>query len=406
MVPDAYFGPDSGAVAARMAARVWQSIGCEVAIYVQSANPDAAAASDIRVYAAAPSRLVHHFGGPRVAAQFVKALEDFKPTQIFFLGSAISKPTAFFTAARRRGIPRICLWWTQDFFCTRGYGCLPQDGPCTRCIGGNGLHAVRHHCHYTGAGYTKIVVGAIARVVQRTELQKSDVIMGSSRSQLDLYRCFGMPSGRLVQCPLFFDDTRVRGHATKAGDYFVCYGQARAEKGWHLLAPILRAAPGIRLVLPFSDASTAELAMSKFGLKPFEESGQVRALIDVSWSTGVARLVAESCGVLIPSIWPTTTEYVLLESVGLGKPVVAFNVGIHAEEIIPGENGLLAELDDTAGIATQLTRLASDFELQARLSAGAGRLFARLTAPDRLRSAFLQALALAGGATPGEAASQ
>eukprot|EP01041_Mallomonas_annulata_P034993 gene34993-57870_t len=36
MVPDAYWGPDSGAVAARLAAGVWQSLGFEVAVYAES----------------------------------------------------------------------------------------------------------------------------------------------------------------------------------------------------------------------------------------------------------------------------------------------------------------------------------------------------------------------------------
>ena len=396
MVPDAYWGPDSGAVAARLAAGVWQSLGCEVAVYAEPPKFSVTSASGVRAYSARPIRLVHHFGGNAATELFVKAIEDFKPTQVFFLGSAISKPTSYFAAARRRGIPRICLWWIQDFFCTRGYGCLPEEGPCTRCLGGNGLHAVLNRCHYNSPDFSKIIAGVVARMVQRRELQRSDVVMGSSLGQLDLYRRFGMPPSRLVQCPLFFNPDRVQGHASKQGDYFVCYGQAREEKGWHLLTSILRAAPGIKLVLPFGDAVTADTALTKFGLQQFQKSGQIRVLTGITWLTGVARLVAESCGVLIPSIWPTTTEYVLLESIGLGKPVIAFDVGIHAEEIVSGENGLLASVGDAVGIAGQLTRLAGDFELQARLSNGAKRLFERLTAPERYCLAFRQAVDLAG----------
>ncbi|MEN9635911.1 MAG: hypothetical protein RL077_4315 [Verrucomicrobiota bacterium] len=402
MVPDAYWGPDSGAVAARLAAGVWQSLGFEVAVYIEPPKDSITSVSGVRIYSARTIRLIHHFGGNGATALFIDALEDFQPTQVFFLGSAISKPTSFFAAARRRGIPRICLWWIQDFFCTRGYGCLPDEGPCTRCLNGNGLHAVFNRCHYNNSGFSKIIAGVVARMVQRRELQRSDVVMGSSLGQLDLYRRFGMPPGRLVQCPLFFDRDRVQGHASKRGDYFVCYGQAREEKGWHLLASVLRAAPGIKLVLPFGDAVTAELALTKFGLRQFQNSGQVQVIAGVTWPTGVARLVAESCGVLIPSLWPTTTEYVLLESIGLGKPVIAFDVGIHAEEIVSGENGLLAPVGDAVGIAGQLIRLASDFELQARLATGAKRLFERLTAPERYAVAFRQAIDLAGSGRQSE----
>lgn len=395
MVPDAYWGPDSGAVAARHAAGVWRSLGCEVAVYIGSAEATVNPANGVHVYRGSPIRLSHHLGGARSTASFVASLEDFAPTHVFFLGSASSKPAAFFSAARRLAIPRICLWWTQDFFCTRGYGCLPDEGPCTRCLGGNGIHAVIHRCHYGNHGYYKIIAGVVARMFQRRELQRSDVVMGSSLGQLDLYSRFGIPTDRLIQCPLFFGPDRVKGHRSKPGDYFVCYGQAREEKGWHLLAPILQAAPGIKLQIPFRDGTTAEIAVSKFGLRPFVDAGQVSIVTDATWATGVADLVAKSCGVLIPSIWPTTTEYVLLEALGLGKPVVAFSVGIHEEEIIEGENGLLAPVGDTAGIARQLTRLTSDLELQMRLSSGATRLFSRLIAPDRYVEAFRRAIRLA-----------
>ncbi|MBM4026925.1 MAG: glycosyltransferase, partial [Planctomycetes bacterium] len=228
-----------------------------------------------------------------------------------------------------------------------------------------------------------------------------DVLLGSSQAQLDLYRRYGFRDQPVSICPLFFDTRRIENFESTIGDEFVCYGQARFEKGWHLLAPILRAAPEIRLVLPFYTSAVAERALREFRLGEFAAQGQVRVVKGVGWFSGVGAIVAGARGVIIPSIWPTTTEYTLLESLGLGKPIVAFAVGIHAEAFRSGESGLLAPVGDAAAMAQAVRLLKNDHALGHSLSRGARELFSRLTDPERFKTAFMQALEEAAGAQPG-----
>lgn len=391
IVPDAFAGPDSGAVAARLAARMWRAMGCEVLVYAATPDGQGGVIDETRVVEAPPVRLAQQIMGGG-SEEFSAFLAKERPTHVFMLGSAVSKLRAWITVARARGISVICLWWVQDFFCTRGYACLPDVGPCTKCLDGNSLPALWHRCHYSGGGFRQILGGMAARAMQRRRLQECDVVMGSTRAQLALLERFGIPRTRLIQCPLFFDRARLDGLKIGRGDYFVCYGQARKEKGWHLLSSVLDAAPDIRLVLPFASVTEAETALNKFALGPYVSRGQVEVRTDVRWASGVGQIVAESRGVLIPSIWPTTTEYVLLEALGLGKPVVAFSVGVHSEEIVDGENGLLAPLGDVAEFARRVQRLNASVDLQEKLPLGARRLFKRLTDPNRFMTAFSQAL--------------
>lgn len=61
----------------------------------------------------------------------------------------------------------------------------------------------------------------------------------------------------------------------------------------------------------------------------------------------------------------------LLEACASGTAVIASNVGGTEDLIVPGENGLLFEVDDRAGLARALARLCGDAELRRRLGAAA-----------------------------------
>lgn len=392
IIPDAYWGLDSGAVAARNAANVWLDIGCEVGVYATGKPQPGVVNDKILVFDRPPYRGTNHlFGGDRLAA-FEKLLDSYRPSHVFFLGSAISKPTPFFCACRRRGIRTIGFWWIQDFFCSNGYACLP-NGPCQLCIDGNYLHSFLNRCSYReDFNPVRSLVHAVSLRKLKKELLSCDIMMGSSQDQLALFERYGIDRRSLIHCPLFFDSQRLYGLESKKGDYFVYFGHPRMEKGGHLLKEVMLKCPDAQLVMPFNTPEMAAKAVAACELTELVESGRIVIRTGITWLTGVGKIVAESRGVLIPSIWPTTTEYVLLESIGLGKPVAAFDVGVHKDLIRSGENGLLAPLGDCDGLARNLSRLAADDLLYAKLSAGSLQLYAEMSDPDRFRNAFALAL--------------
>ena len=74
-------------------------------------------------------------------------------------------------------------------------------------------------------------------------------------------------------------------------------------------------------------------------------------------------MIAGSQGVLIPSIWPTTTEYGLLEALALGKPIIAFDIAAHSEFIKNGVHGFLCPLGDFYGFGHNIDVVAELSEL-------------------------------------------
>src|SRR5438034_7723235 len=103
MVPDLFYGPASGAIAARSAAAIWRDIGCEVMVYAEQSDkregvPDSTAA----LFPRSPFRVWDHILGGRALAEFEDVLDEAQPGHVFFLGGAYSKPAGFFPACARR----------------------------------------------------------------------------------------------------------------------------------------------------------------------------------------------------------------------------------------------------------------------------------------------------------------
>ena len=96
-------------------------------------------------------------------------------------------------------------------------------------------------------------------------------------------------------------------------------------------------------------------------------------------TNGAVELIAGSKGVINPSIWATTTEFVLLETLGMSKPTICFNVGIHKELIINRVNGISVNVGQFDTMGHEINNLDIDTELYEKISINAKKLYDELT---------------------------
>ncbi|MPN35964.1 hypothetical protein SDC9_183469 [bioreactor metagenome] len=90
--------------------------------------------------------------------------------------------------------------------------------------------------------------------------------------------------------------------------------------------------------------------------KKYLESGQLK-LVAASWDSGLGELIAASQGVIIPSIWPTTTEYGWLEALALSKPTITFDISAHHEFMQNRVNGMLSPIGDFEAMGANMDYL-------------------------------------------------
>ena len=101
---------------------------------------------------------------------------------------------------------------------------------------------------------------------------------------------------------------------------------------------------------------------------------------------------------VLPSVQDEDFPNVVLEAMGLGKPVIASRLAGTTEQIIDGETGFLVEPGDIRGLADATLRLVLDSQERVRMGAAAVPLFMKqFTADVSLRNySFLYHQALGG----------
>jgi glycosyltransferase involved in cell wall biosynthesis len=91
--------------------------------------------------------------------------------------------------------------------------------------------------------------------------------------------------------------------------------------------------------------------------------------------TAVEALLREARALIFPSIWHEPAGLVAFEAMVAGRAVIASRVGGIPEMVTEGVSGVMVDPGDEAGLATQIDRLAGDWDLAKRLG-DAGRTIA------------------------------
>jgi glycosyltransferase involved in cell wall biosynthesis len=231
------------------------------------------------------------------------------------------------------------------------YGSKPCDGAeCIRCSlrGGRPPQAWRQ-------------TDAIAR-----GLRELDALIFPSRHALEEHRIRGI-DGPLVHLPYFLPDDWSGGiededqePAPTERPYLAAAGRLVAMKGFQRLIPLLRYLPEVDLRIA--------------GTGPYEPAlrALARELPNVRFEgllggPDLARLFHEARAVVVPSLFPETFGYVVLEAFSVRTPVVVHLGGGALDETGVQSGGGLGYRTD-AELLVALRRIVHDDELRAELS--------------------------------------
>jgi glycosyltransferase involved in cell wall biosynthesis len=182
-----------------------------------------------------------------------------------------------------------------------------------------------------------------------------------------------------------------------------CLAAFRPEKGHLLLlrafAGVVAEHPNARLVLAGDGATrpAAERLAAHLGL---EETVRFAGA-----QSDVKPLLAASDVTVLASTSVETFSMAMLESMAMGVPVVATDIGGTNEAVLDGETGFLVGPNDVPSLSRAMIRLLSDDALRARCGARARELIAsRYTEARMIAETERVLLALGGSASAGLAA--
>jgi glycosyltransferase involved in cell wall biosynthesis len=204
------------------------------------------------------------------------------------------------------------------------------------------------------------------RAIERG-LRSLDTLVFPSRHSLEEHRRRGIGSHvRLVHLPYFLPDGWSKGVENEPPlalerPYLAAAGRLVKMKGFQRLIPLLRYLPEVDLRIAGTGPYEGELRALASGLPNVRFEGLLGG-------ASLARLFRSARAVVVPSLFPETFGYVVLEAFAVGTPVVVHEGGGALYETGFLSGGGLAFRTDTE-LLTALRRMVHDHRLHGDLAA-------------------------------------
>jgi glycosyltransferase involved in cell wall biosynthesis len=387
-VPDTINSVDSGGRSASQTIKMLFDMGYSVGIY--SHDNLSNKFEKITYYKRSEFRMKQHFFHSKIKNDFKMVLKSFKPDFLFFAGSTINKPLIYYKICIKNKIPFVFIDYCASYFCLKIFSGL-SDGPCIKCINGNFFNALFNKCtNNKSSKYFYWLFGSIVLFRFRKVLRNTHGAIGYGKSQLDTYNKLGIPKNKLYQTAVFIDTKGIVNNENiikNSENYFFIFGQQRTVKGWHLLKKIFDKSSKIKYKIAIHDESKAKDIIKKWELDEFILSNQLDIVTGLSWKELKDNII-NARGVILPTYWNTTGEFSLVEALGLGKPVVVFNVGFHNDYLKHNINAMVSNVGDIESYVDNIIKLDSDNELCDKISEKAYDTFKFITSFERHKVLF------------------
>ena len=220
---------------------------------------------------------------------------------------------------------------------------------CEKCLSGRYSACFTGKCIH-GSAAQSLVGAAEAFFWKRNGVYKSiDRIVCCSdfiKSKLDRVSAF---AGKTVTIRNFVNADQTVGAEKK--DYVLYFGRYEKEKGIGTLVRAAKLLPHIKFV--FAGRGSMETDLD--GVKNIENVG-------FRGGEELARLIREARFTVCPSEWYENCPLSVMESIALGTPVIASNIGGIPELIRDGHNGELFDAGNADALAERINTLWKDGE--------------------------------------------
>lgn len=241
------------------------------------------------------------------------------------------------------------------------------------------LPALKHCCYRGSLAATAATVSMlVAHRALGTYRREVDRYIASSEFMKRLFVEAGFDPARIVSKPNFLESDPAPGSG--AGGYLLFVGRLVEEKGVRVLLDAWRrqARPGRELRIvgdgplrdEVSDYVTNDQTARYLGRQPLEV---------------VRGLMSDAAALLFPSLWFEGMPRTIVESLAVGTPVLASDLGAMLSIIRQGENGWLAAAGDVTAWAKILENLLASDEPRALRAKVRADYLARYTADCNYR---------------------
>lgn len=246
------------------------------------------------------------------------------------------------------------VWTVHDFILQcPAYLMLRNGAPCSDCVAGKTWSCVRNRCIKRSLPKSltafaenalfkwKNVSTKVDAFICPTEFYKNMLLQGGYAPEKTYH----------INNPLAVD---FPYHAGNQGVSYLYSGRLSREKGLFTLLHAMQKLPDVSCVIagegPLKDDLRAFIC---------EKDLKNVCLIGKLSQPALWSLVAQSRAVIVPSEWYENGSYAAMEAMGLGRPVIASDMGGLPEHVEDGTTGLLFKAADSDALAKAVRHMES-----------------------------------------------
>lgn len=282
--------------------------------------------------------------------KFKKLLADFQPDIIHCHNIYHQLSPSILDAARQAKIPVVMHLHDYKLICPN-YKLYTGGSACQRCLKQRYWECVKHRC--VENSFSKSLLAAAEMTIHHRFLKIYEkgvsLFIAPSNFMKKICVDFGWTNNKFTVLENI-SPININKINKEIKEYFLYFGALEQEKGIDLL---IKAGAESKRLIKIAGTGKAENELRNLALKlkaDVEFLGQLQG-------SKLHQVIAESLAVVIPSRWPENMPLAAIEAMGLGKTVIASNIGGLSELIKTGVNGFLFPPEDWQGLAKYLKQL-------------------------------------------------
>lgn len=285
-----------------------------------------------------------------------KVIKEEKPDIAHLHNVAHQISPAIIRVLKKNNIPVIQTLHDYKIVCPN-YRLFSNNEVCFKCKGGKFYNCATRKCMKNSR--LKSILAAIESYLNKDSYRQADLFIAPSEFMKKVCVEGGIPEEKIKMMHNFVSPSfTAMGKKPEPKDYFFFYGRLSGEKGIDVL---LEAAKKENFNLKIAGVGP-DYEKLKSDIKESGLENRVE-LVGPKYGEELKKLIGEAKAVIAPSIWPENMPLNILETMFLGRPVIASDIGGIPEIIKDGKTGLLFEPGNVDDLILKIKSLDSHTEI-------------------------------------------
>lgn len=241
------------------------------------------------------------------------------------------------------------------------YRLYSKNKVCYKCLGGKYYNCLRRKCLKNS--WSKSFLAMLEAYLNNRLLKIYDLVdLYIAPSQFMKKICVksGMPKNKIKVIYNFIDSNKEQLKNKVQGGYILYFGRLSPEKGIEVLLEAMgkiKVKINLKIVGDGPEGENLKSIISNLKLENRVE------LAEAKNGHELKRIIGQAKAIIMPSLWPENMPYSLLESLAMGKIVIASKIGGLPEIITDGQNGFLFKSGDSRELAQKMNLILNNKQL-------------------------------------------